>query len=184
MEQEGPALHSYLCPFRDTGKLSALIGLPGPSQNGALNDIDVVLIGAQFVFSLLQLRAWNGHLDSEVLAYSASSGLVSRDLEFQKAAEPSLPSKRIREVSGVPRHSAHPAQTPAWDHTQHATNRALTSPVFTQTSFACKKPLFRRWLRKPLSTFSEAEAALASLPRKSLPSTDKGSLYVVCSFQF
>lgn len=50
MEWEGPALHNYLCPFRNIGELSALTGLPGSPQNGTLNDIDVVLIGAQFVF--------------------------------------------------------------------------------------------------------------------------------------
>lgn len=61
MEQEGLGLHDYLCSFRDTRKLSALTGLPGPPRNGALNDIDAVLIGAPFVFGVLQLRAWIGH---------------------------------------------------------------------------------------------------------------------------
>lgn len=66
MEREGPAVHNYLCPLRDTGKWNALRGLPGPPQNGALNDIDVVLMGARFVFSVLHLRARSWHLESQL----------------------------------------------------------------------------------------------------------------------
>lgn len=74
MEWGGLALRNYLCPFRGRGKLSALTGLPGPPQNGALNDIDVVLIGAQFVFCALQLRAPNWHLESSVRLAPALQG--------------------------------------------------------------------------------------------------------------
>lgn len=64
MEREDPAQHNYLHPFRVTGKLSALMELPGPPQNGALNDIDVVLIGAQFVLCILPFsRSWAGALE-------------------------------------------------------------------------------------------------------------------------
>ena len=103
MEQEGPALHNYLCPFRDTWKLSALIGLPGLPQNGALNDIDVVLIGAQFVFFVLRLRAWNRHLDSEFRhILSLQEDLFLGIWSFRKLQNPFDPTRGSQRCQGYP----------------------------------------------------------------------------------
>lgn len=136
MEQEGLALHNYLCPFRDTGKLSALIGLPGPPQNGALNDIDVVLIGAQFVFFVLQLRAWNRYLDSESRhILSLQEDLFLGIWSFKKLQNPFDPTRGSGRCQGYP-HTVPTQPNPTRDPIQHATNRALTSTVFAQTSFA------------------------------------------------